>query len=210
MAGRRDTTQLVVVLVAVPVAIALVVGIVLVGTGRIVHRTLLTGTAVGMPVAHSIAPFEPPAVLTTSAPPTTTTSPTTTPVVGDESSAQNALNQEVAQDKQSVEALVGSWVPQLSSKRPGIVANGVTYDYLAIWQDFQSTRSRYPNALLLWSGNYVSYASGDFWVTIVPNPFSDGASANSWCDSQQIGPNDCFAKFLSHTGGSTGTTVLRN
>jgi hypothetical protein len=44
---------------------------------------------------------------------------------------------------------------------------------------------------------------------IVPQPYADGESANQWCDDAGFAPADCFAKFLSHTGGSTGTTLLR-
>lgn len=126
-----------------------------------------------------------------------------------ESQAQAALNAEVAQDLPGAQQLVGSWVPQLSSKKPGLVANGVTYDYLAIWQDFQKLKSQYPMALLIWSGDFSTYQSADFWVTIVAQPYSDGTSANGWCDNASIDANDCYAKLLSHTAGPTGATVLR-
>jgi hypothetical protein len=127
----------------------------------------------------------------------------------DSASAKVALDGEVAQDRSAAEQLVGYWVPQLSSKREGLPADGITYDYPQIWANFQQLRTEYPNALLIWSGNYVSYKSTDFYVTVVPQQYSDGASANQWCDGAGLAPDDCYAKFLSHSGGSTGTTLIR-
>lgn len=128
----------------------------------------------------------------------------------DSAAAQVALNREVAQDRAAAEQLVGTWVPQLSSKRPGLVADGVTYDYPRIWSNFQQLRARYPNALLIWSGDYLSFKFADFYVTVVPEPHADGELANRWCDSAGLAPADCYAKFLSHDGGPAGTTLLRN
>jgi hypothetical protein len=203
MAQRRDADRLLVAIVLVPLSIAIIVGLVLLGTGRVVHRIRVAGSAVGVTVINTTTVPPVPQVITIMP-----AAPTT--VVDNEAAAQAALNQQVAQDRPSVDGLVGYWVPQLSSKRVGMVANGIAYDYNAIWQDFQSLQGRYPNALLLWSGDYVSYASSNFWVTVIPAAYPDGPSANTWCDGEGIGANDCYAKFLSHTGGSTGTTLLRH
>ncbi|HEX3588349.1 MAG TPA: hypothetical protein VHV74_01870 [Pseudonocardiaceae bacterium] len=125
-------------------------------------------------------------------------------------SAKAELDNEVDQDRTAAEAIVDSWVPQLSSKRPGLVADGITYDYLHIWANFQQLRSEYPTTLLLWSGDYVSFKSPNFYVTVVGQPSSDGPSANEWCDEAGLAPDDCYAKFLSHEGGPSGTTLLRH
>lgn len=128
----------------------------------------------------------------------------------DDASAKNALDDEVTRDQSAAEQLVGSWVPQLSSKRPGLVVNGITYGYLQIWQDFEQSRAQYPNALLIWSGNYISFSYPDFYVTVVSAPYSDGQSANQWCDDANIDSDNCYAELLSHTVGPNGTTMLRN
>lgn len=127
----------------------------------------------------------------------------------DAGSAKAALDNEVAQDKNPAEQLVDHWVPQLSSKRPGLVADGITYDYPQIWANFVQLRAQHPDVLLIWSGNYVSYKLTDFYVTVVPDPYPDGASANQWCDANGFAPGDCYAKFLSHNGDSNGTSLLR-
>ncbi|MGW6441832.1 hypothetical protein [Lentzea sp. NPDC055074] len=143
--------------------------------------------------------------------PVTTAPPTTTQpdVFASDDLARQALDRRVAGDRASVNALVGLWIPQLSSKKYGLAVNGVTFGYQEIWADYRAVQRRYPEALLLWSGEFTSYDGKDFWVTVVPRTFTAGAEANSWCDSQGIGKDDCYAKKLLHTGTSAGTTVLR-
>jgi hypothetical protein len=112
-------------------------------------------------------------------------------------------------DRPMAEALVGQWVPQLSAKRPGMVVQGVTYDHVEILRDYRATQARYPDALLLYSGEYSSFRYDDFWITIEPLPHYDGPSANAWCDGQGIPVDDCYAKMISHTVGYDGATLLR-
>lgn len=127
----------------------------------------------------------------------------------DATSAKAALEAELARDQNPAEQLVDHWIPQLSSKRPGLVADGITYDYPQIWANFVHLHAERPDVLLIWSGNYVSYQSTNFYVTVDPMPYPDGQSANHWCDDNGFAPNDCYATFLSHNGGSNGTSLLR-
>jgi hypothetical protein len=144
-------------------------------------------------------------------PATPTYNPTTTTIATPSSplSAQDELARQAAADRAEVESLAGRWVPQLSSKKPGLVANGTTYDYVEILDEFRSLKARYPAARLLWSGDFTSFKFADFWVTVDAFPASDAAAANSWCDSQAIGPDDCFAKLISHSIPYEGATVHR-
>jgi hypothetical protein len=112
-------------------------------------------------------------------------------------------------DRSMAESLVGQWVPQLSAKRPGMVVAGVTYDYVEILRDYRETQASYPDALLLYSGEYSSFKYDDFWITVEPLPHYDGPSANAWCDGQGIPVDDCYAKMISHTVGYEGATLLR-
>ncbi len=127
----------------------------------------------------------------------------------DEAAAQTTLEQQVATDRTSAEALADRWVPQLSSKNDGLVADGTTYDRRAIWADFTTTRQAYPSALLLWSGDYSSFTKGDFWITVVNTPFTTGAAANAWCAAEHLDADHCFAKLVSHTHGPKGSTLPR-
>lgn len=189
---------------------AAVVGAIAAVVAVVLTITLVASTDNGSPVTSMDGVRDPETTTTGSgttqdaAPaPATSLAPT------DEISAKRMLEDTAAEDHAQVEALTGYWVPQLSSKRLGLVVRGTTYDYQAIWADFTSLRRKYPGALLLWSGDYSSFRVKDFWVTIVPDSFGAGESANSWCDVQGIGKDDCYAKRITHTGGHAENTLLR-
>ncbi|MHC1561497.1 hypothetical protein ACR9E3_21255 [Actinomycetospora sp. C-140] len=112
-------------------------------------------------------------------------------------------------DAASVVGVENTWVPQLSSKRPGTVADGRTWDAAAILAEHQQLRARYPEARLLWSGDWPVFGSGDYWVTVLASPALSPGGANGWCDRQGLGADACFAKYLSRTAGSDGTAVHR-
>jgi len=123
--------------------------------------------------------------------------------------SQAVLRKLQAQDSQEVEDLVGQWVPQLSAKKPGLAAQGRVFSAADVLADHEALRDNYPGALLIWSGNFASYRNKDYWITVMKQPFTNAADANAWCDAQDIGPDDCFAKRLMHKGDSSGTTVYR-
>lgn len=163
-------------------------------------------TTAGAPVPdpdHQVAESAAPST----EPPATEEKPAPEP--NDADAALAELQGLVDADRPEVETLAELWVPQLSAKRPGLVVNGVRYDYVEILRDFRTTQARYPEALLLYSGDYSSFKYGDFWITIEPLPFTDGESANGWCDGQGIPVDDCYAKMISHTVGYEGATLLR-
>lgn len=131
------------------------------------------------------------------------------PTPTDENSARQMLDNQLASDRPKVEAITEHWVPQLSSKRPGLVVNGTAFDYQAIWSDFSDLATRYPGAMLLWSGDYSSFKLQDFWVTIAPQSFDTGELANGWCDSVGLDRDNCYAKRITHTGSYADSTLLR-
>jgi hypothetical protein len=125
-------------------------------------------------------------------------------------SASSALAAQVASDRSTVEGLVGQWVPQLSAKRDGLVADGITYDDDAILAHWLSLTGRDPSAVMLFSGDWPVFNGSDFWVVVHPQGFATAAAANAWCDAQGYSADDCYAKKLSHSGGPSGTTVTRH
>ncbi len=178
--------------------------------------TVVTVVALATTGRNSAPATVPPAALATTttaateaASPSHTEASTADSVPTDEDSARRLLQNQVTQDYSQVEALSGQWVPQLSSKRFGLVADGTTYDYRAIWSDFTGLRTRYPGALLLWSGDYSGFRLSNFWVTIAPQPYSSGMTANGWCDSAGIDKDNCYAKRITHTGRDSESTMLR-
>lgn len=103
--------------------------------------------------------------------------------------------------------LADRWVPQLSSKRPGVVDNGVVWDNAMTLQEHRQLRQRYPNVRLLWSGNWSTFSGSDFWVTVVGITFRDSAGALAWCRSQGFDRDHCAAKIVSTTHPVEGSTA---
>lgn len=129
--------------------------------------------------------------------------------INSEDAVLNQLTRQILLDRAQVQSeLAENWVPQLSSKRPGLVVDSVSLGYIQILDDHLVWRSTH-NALLVRSGDWSSFQAGDFYVTVAPVPFSTAAEANAWCDRQAIDSENCFAKRLSTSVGPEGSTVSR-
>ena len=129
----------------------------------------------------------------------------------EESAAESSLKWQVDHDRPSVtKDLTGKWVAQLSSKKPGMTADGMTWDNRTTLQEFLKLRQKYPDAKLLYSEDWPVFdAGGKYWVTIAGTPYSTAAEANAWCDAQGFDAEHCFAKYIDTKGPSDGTTVNR-
>lgn len=130
--------------------------------------------------------------------PTTTVAPVQDP--------EQQLRQYVNIDRSVVaREIADKWVPQLSSKRPGIRDNGVVWDNAMALQEHLQLRKLY-NAKLLWSGDWSTFSEPNFWVTIAAITFADAKGALMWCSSKGFDRDHCIAKIVSTThpvGGST-------
>jgi len=121
-----------------------------------------------------------------------------------------ALTQIAETDREEVVAdLEGKWVPQISSKRAGMEIDGETWTDEDILADHQALRDEHPRVRLLWSGDFGSFKENDFWVTIAGIGYSDPDQALSWCATNGLGPDDCYAKQLNTGGDDEGTTRLQ-
>lgn len=143
---------------------------------------------------------------TTSQPKTGTKSQPTTA----ELPAGDRLSQLLDQDRPEVHQLFGRWVPQLSAKQDGMVVDGATYDLDDVLANHADLRDRFDNVRLLWSSEYPVFRFGDFYVTVVGQPFDTPAEANAWCDEQQFPADDCFAKLIDGSGSWEQAAVYRN
>lgn len=101
------------------------------------------------------------------------------------------------------------WVPQVSSKRAGLVVDGRTLTNADVLRDHLDFRQRFSGARLVYSGNWSTFSDDDWWVTVVGPSWFFPQDANRWCDQQDFGVDDCFAKFISSLFGPEGTTVYR-
>lgn len=177
-------------------------GLMLLGSGlmTIVALALLIGwwatrPPTVVPIAGPAGTYPAYSTYPTSSAPSPTYSPPT-PV-----DAGAALRQQSENDRPAVAAIPdGYWVPQLSSKRPGRLPDGVTYTEQSILDDHLTLRSSYSGVALLWSGDYLTFDFSNYWVTILATRYSSSADeANAWCDSAGLDRDHCFAKRISST-----------
>jgi hypothetical protein len=188
--------------------VSVVVAVVLVAVGVLAARpaAIVTPTPLVPPTVTVGVPVPVAASSERDSGPSSTGSGST----GGSTAASTALAAQVAADRSTVGDLVGQWVPQLSAKRDGLVADGITYDDDAILAHWSALLSRDPSAVMLFSGDWPVFNGSDFWVVVHPQGFSTAAAANAWCDARGYAADDCYAKRLSHSGGPSGTTVTRH
>ncbi|WP_448420360.1 hypothetical protein [Mycolicibacterium sp. XJ1819] len=129
------------------------------------------------------------------------------PVPDAESASGNQLRAIATSDKPIVAAsLADRWVPQLSAKRLGLVAEGRTWTHAAILAEHEQLRQTYPGVRLLWSGNWSTFSESNFWVTIAGSTFPSAEGALAWCSSVGFDRDHCFAKLVSATHPVEGST----
>ena len=121
---------------------------------------------------------------------------------------EQQLRQIANDDRPYVSAqLADRWVPQLSSKRPGVVDDGVVWDNAMTLREHQQLRRKYPDARLLWSGDWSTFSAPNFWVTVVGITFPNSAGPLAWCRSQGFDRDHCIAKIVSTTRPVDGSTA---
>jgi serine/threonine protein kinase len=140
-----------------------------------------------------------------------TSSPSTQPVTTSSilvpQDPEQRLRQIANGDRSYVNAqLADRWVPQLSSKRPCTVDNGVVWDNAMALQEHLQLRQRF-GASLLWSGDWSTFSATNFWVTVANIAFPDSAGALAWCRGQGFDRDHCIAKFVSTTHPIEGSTA---
>jgi hypothetical protein len=162
--------------------------------------TATIGSLVGHPGSQSSAPGT-----TQTSEPAPSTRPaqlpgaaTTTPVpVDPESSSLNQLKATANADRPFVtSSLADRWVAQVSSKRPGLKAEGIVWDNTQILREHLQLRQQYPGARLLWSGDWSNFSAKDFWVTVVGIGFPDQSSAQAWCTDHNLDRDHCFPTLI--------------
>lgn len=124
-----------------------------------------------------------------------------------ETAGGNQLRAIAASDKPMVLATIAdTWVPQLSSKRLGLVAEGRAWTHAAILAEHQQFRQTYPGVRLLWSGDWSTFSNDNFWVTVAGPTFPTAEGALAWCRSGGFDRDHCFAKLISTTHAVEGST----
>ncbi|MGE4365288.1 MAG: PQQ-binding-like beta-propeller repeat protein, partial [Mycolicibacterium sp.] len=133
---------------------------------------------------------------------------------GSDEDALAALRAQIDADRPFVQSqLANRWVAQLSSKQPGLVAPDVdgrvvTWTPCEILQQHLRMRGQYPEVRLVWSDEWTFDLAG-WWVTVAGVTFPDPDAANGWCDARAIPVDECYAKVISNSSDSRGTTKYR-
>ncbi|BBY95615.1 protein kinase [Mycobacterium gallinarum] len=141
--------------------------------------------------------------------PSTTRTVTVTPTPDVEQASLARLQAIARDDRPSVAAVLADhWIPQISSKRVGLVAKGITWDNQAILDEHLRLRNIYPDVKLLWSGDWSTYDGPNFWVTVVGLWSDDWRDVIGWCIDQGFDRDNCIAKIVSTTHPIAGSTKL--
>ncbi len=128
-----------------------------------------------------------------------------------ESQAADVLRRQAVTDFAELRSQAAEWwVPQLGSKRTGLVADGIVYDDASILEDHLDLRTRFADARLVWAGDWTSFRHPNYWVTVVLIPSATPEAANAWCDNQGFAAEECYAKRLSTVSGYEGNSRFRS
>lgn len=139
---------------------------------------------------------------------TTTISVTEETVTSTVEAAPGTRLQQIAQEDRAdlTGSLNNRWAAQLSAKQPGTFAEGRTWTEADILAEHEQLRSRFPQSRLVMSSEWPVFSLQGWWVTVMAGGFSSPDAANDWCRSNGFAPDHCFAKLISTTASSTGST----
>lgn len=144
------------------------------------------------------------------APPITATGPAVPAGTDIVATTGDALRAQADSDRAFILAnLNNRWVAQLSSKRPGLYADGKTWDNQAILDEFLGLRLRFNDVRLLYSTEWSVFSQPGWWVTVAALTFPGPDQANAWCSAQGFDGDHCFAKLVSTTASADGSTRYR-
>lgn len=133
------------------------------------------------------------------------------PDAADSSNAQETLQtlRKDAKD-QFGDYIADKWVIQLSSMKPGMEVKGKTLTDEDILDQYEEIKAEHGDAILLWSGDWTSYATDDYWPVVLAEPYDNADEAVQYCESSDYGRDDCFAKRVSANDGPAGTEIYQD
>jgi serine/threonine protein kinase len=204
LGAQQGPSRPFIIVTAIGIAVALLVGGVGVVMGLLANRNSNSSE----PSTSSLVPYSNPVTTYDPESPSATQPVVPTSVRSAPQDPLQQLRQIANDDRPLVSAQIADrWVPQLSSKRPGVVDNGVVWDNVMTLQEHLQLRQRYPDARLLWSGDWSTFSAPDFWVTVAGITFADSAGALAWCRNQGFDRDHCAAKIISTTHPVAGSTA---
>ena len=109
--------------------------------------------------------------------------------------AQTAIQWQIANDRNAANGFMTTITTQLSSKRDGLDAEGKTWHYQDIYEQYLTMKAKYPNTLLVDSSDWPTYrntGTTGWYVLLSGESFPDTGSASSWCAAQGMSKDDCI------------------
>ena len=163
---------------------------------------LSVGSAEPDPTTATAAPSSP-----KPAPRPSTPTRTVTMTPGIEDVSLNRLRAIASEDRPYAAAMLTDiWVPQISSKRVGLEAEGTVWDNAQILDEHLRLRQVYPDVRLLWSGDWSTYDGRNYWVTVVGLTSSNYPDVLAWCTYHGFSRDNCAAKVVSTSHPVEGST----
>lgn len=106
--------------------------------------------------------------------------------------AQLALSWQLKHDESAASRF---YTTQLSSKKNDMKADGKTWHYVDIYEQFLQQRIKHKNAILIWSGDYPTYTKADastaYYVILSGDTVDSVKAGDAWCKSNGYGAADC-------------------
>lgn len=112
-----------------------------------------------------------------------------------EAGAKAGIEWQIAHDQSKADRFMTTITTQLSSKQLNMQAEGKTWSYQDIYQQYLDLQQQWPNALMLWSGDWPTYTktdTSDYYVIISGESFGSVQGGWDWCTSEGFGPDDCL------------------
>lgn len=108
--------------------------------------------------------------------------------------AQLALSWQLKHDESAASRFYTTYTTQLSSKND-MKADGKTWHYVDIYEQFLQQRIKHKNAILIWSGDYPTYTKADastaYYVILSGDTVDSVKAGDAWCKSNGYGAADC-------------------
>ncbi|RSX50996.1 Non-specific serine/threonine protein kinase [Bifidobacterium goeldii] len=114
--------------------------------------------------------------------------------------AQLALSWQLSHDASDAQNFYSTYTTQLSSKKFGLEAEGKTWQYKDIYEQFLQLRIKHPHALMVWSSDWPTYTKGggvsDYYVILSGESFGTTDDGSAWCSSNGYTSADCLVVDL--------------
>jgi hypothetical protein len=118
-----------------------------------------------------------------------------------ESNAQSALNWQLDNDADAANQFYSTTTTQLSSKKKDLQAEGKTWQYRDIMEQFLQMRIAHPKAILIWASKYSYYTArgfdANFYVILSGESFGSDDEAKGWCSANGLTADNCMPVQLS-------------